>query len=543
MKRIISSQYHLILLIGLFTLTINSCNTLEVSKKLPILTTDTISAITQNTAICGGNITSDNGLEVSLRGVCWSFKPNPTITDSLTKNAAGTGKFTSQLLNLVPDTTYYVRAFATNSDGTAYGLQVTFRTTKALLPTLTTTKTKDIIDVSAISGGNITSNGGTNVIQRGVCWGTNTFPTILDNKTNDGSGDGVFSSTMSGLIQGTFYFIRAYATNKVGTAYGNQDTIKTLSVPIIKTIFIAQATSQTTAVAGGVIEDEGGASATVRGICWNTSGNPTINDTKIIDGSGYGQGSFTCTLTNLTADVTYFVRAFASNKFGTAYGNTVTIKTLKFPTNGLVAWYPFNGNADDLSGNGNHGTVNGTVSMTTNRNGIQNSAYSFHGLATEFINVKNSASLQLQNNISLSAWIFMDGGFYNPRIIDIGNYGMFVEGKSNISRSINCGFGNGIGGVGIGKSYGTTTITIPALEWHHVVFTVNSDAVGKLYIDGQLVATKTGTSFTATYPTDLNIGRMNHSAFDAWGGKLDDIGIWNRALSQEEVTSVYTNNE
>ena len=239
MKKIISSQIYFLLLIGLVALATTSCDTLVAPKKLPTLTTDTISTITQNTAICGGNITDDKGLEVTARGICWGLKPNPTIKDTITKDAAGTGKFKSQLTNLVPDTTYYVRAYATNTDGTAYGLQVTFKTSKAVYAVLTTTKATSISDLSATSGGNVSFNGGTNVIQRGVCWGTNTFPTILDNKTTDGLGNGNFTSSISGLTAGTTYYIRSYATNKTGTGYGNQDTIKTLTIPSVTTINIS----------------------------------------------------------------------------------------------------------------------------------------------------------------------------------------------------------------------------------------------------------------------------------------------------------------
>ena len=211
----------------------------------------------------------------------------------------------------------------------------------------------------------------------------------------------------------------------------------------------------------------------------------------------------------------------------------------KLPTNGLVAWYPFNGNANDESGNNINGTVIGSVSITSDRNNKSSSAYLFHGKVSEYISVKRVPSLELQNSLSLSLWFYMDGGYYNPRIIDSGVYSMAVEGTSNTSRSFNCCFANNSGGVGIGKSFGTSTIDITALAWHHVVFTVDSNGFGKLYLDGELIASKQGTVFNPTYTSDLNIGRMNHSEYDAWGGKIDDVGIWNRELTIEEITSLY----
>lgn len=219
MKKIIKSQVPCLFTIGLVLISIVSCKT-EIEPMLPILSTATISSITQNTAVCGGDITSDGGLEVSARGVCWSLRPNPTIIDSLTKDATGKGKFVSNIKNLLPDTTYYVRAYATNGDGTAYGLQVTFRTLKVTIPVLSTTEVTNETETCVISGGNITSNGGSAITQRGVCWNTTGKPTVENSKTVDGTGDGKFSSSLSGLTPQTQYYVRAYATNKTGTAYG-----------------------------------------------------------------------------------------------------------------------------------------------------------------------------------------------------------------------------------------------------------------------------------------------------------------------------------
>ena len=90
------------------------------------------------------------------------------------------------------------------------------------IPSLSTTYPTSITEISAIGGGNITNGGGSSVTGRGVCWDTIANPTIAQNHTFDGSGTGVFSSSFSGLITGKTYFVRAYAENDSGTAYGNQ---------------------------------------------------------------------------------------------------------------------------------------------------------------------------------------------------------------------------------------------------------------------------------------------------------------------------------
>jgi uncharacterized protein (TIGR02145 family) len=193
----------------------------------PALTTSDVTNITQNTASCGGNITSDGAASVTARGVCWSTTQNPIIVDSKTSDGSGIGSFTSNLTELIGNTTYYVRSYATNSAGTSYGIQTSFKT-NPILPTILTAITFAISQTSAISGGNVTDDGGASVIKRGVCWSTSQNPTIEDNKSTDGIGNGIFSSTITGLTSNTTYYVRSYATNSVGTNYGSQVSFVTL---------------------------------------------------------------------------------------------------------------------------------------------------------------------------------------------------------------------------------------------------------------------------------------------------------------------------
>ncbi|MEI7726530.1 MAG: hypothetical protein WCK09_15580, partial [Bacteroidota bacterium] len=189
---------------------------------LPVLTTTVISEITLTTASGGGTISSDGGAPITARGVCWSIHKNPVISDPHTVDGAGTGKFTSMLTGLTPDTTWFVRAYATNSAGTSYGNEVEFITLpNPVFPTVTTNPVMDITLTTALCGGNVISDGGAAVTSRGICWSTGQTPTILDHKTIDGTGTGSFSSSITGLDANTPYYVRAYATNSVGTGYGD----------------------------------------------------------------------------------------------------------------------------------------------------------------------------------------------------------------------------------------------------------------------------------------------------------------------------------
>ena len=195
----------------------------------PTVTTNSVSNITFESATCGGNVTYDGGANVTARGVCWSTSQNPTISDNKTTDGSGTGSFTSNLINLNENTTYYVRAYATNEKGTSYGEQKSFTTSNnTTLPSVTTNSVSNITFESATCGGNVTDDGGTNVTARGVCWSTSQNPTIYDNKTTDGSSTGIFTSQLSNLSENTKYYVKAYATNEKGTSYGEEMSFTTL---------------------------------------------------------------------------------------------------------------------------------------------------------------------------------------------------------------------------------------------------------------------------------------------------------------------------
>ncbi|MFZ0280713.1 MAG: fibrobacter succinogenes major paralogous domain-containing protein, partial [Bacteroidales bacterium] len=153
---------------------------------------------------------------------CWSTSANPSVAGLHTSDGTGNGTFVSNIPGLTPNTDYYVRAYATNSAGTAYGNERTFKTDPVLIPTISTNVVTSVTLTTATSGGNVTSDNGGQVTERGVCWNTTGNPTTANPKTSDATGTGVFSSNLTGLATGTAYYVRAFATNSAGTAYGNQ---------------------------------------------------------------------------------------------------------------------------------------------------------------------------------------------------------------------------------------------------------------------------------------------------------------------------------
>ncbi len=214
------------LLLAVSALWLSSCKKDPVP---PTVTTAGVSAVTLTTATAGGNVTADGGAEVTSRGVCWNTSENPTIANNKTSDGTGTGSFTSSLTGLSPGTPYYVRAYATNAAGTTYGNQQSFTTSPVLLATVTTAGISTYNDITAVSGGEITNDGGGNITARGVCWSSATqTPTISDSKTEDGTGTGSFTSNLTNLQPGTIYWVRAYAVNSAGPNYGSPVSFTTL---------------------------------------------------------------------------------------------------------------------------------------------------------------------------------------------------------------------------------------------------------------------------------------------------------------------------
>ncbi len=267
-------------------------------KDIPSVNTNTITDVQYTSATGGGKVTDDGNADVSARGVCWSTDQSPTTADSKTLDGAGIGSFTSSLTSLNPNTLYYVKAYAINSEGTAYGNEVSFTTSAFFLPSVTTTAVTSITANSAVSGGNVTSDGGANVTSRGVCWNTSPNPTTANSKTSNGNGLGSFTSSLTGLQAGTLYYLRAYAVNSVGTAYGNEVQFTTLSVPpkvhhqgIVKTninvrgssVVLGQITINPTS-SGKVI-------VSFDGLCYSTPGDRIILAASNTTSWGINDGS------------------------------------------------------------------------------------------------------------------------------------------------------------------------------------------------------------------------------------------------------------
>ncbi len=290
-----------------------------------IITTAAQTNLTCNSATLGGNVSGTGGTQVTERGIVYATTSYPTTAGTKLAMGSGSGSFTQNVTGLSQNTTYYVRAYAINSAGTSYGSQISFTTPAcAALATVTTSTPTNISCTGATLGGNVTSDGGATVTERGVVYSTSPNPTTSNTKVTIGSGTGVFSKTVTGLATNTTYYVKSYAINSSGINYGDEKSFKTPSIATLTT-FTATSITATSAILGGNITSDGGATITERGVVYATTTNPTTANTKITMGNG--TGSFSQNVSGLTCGTTYYVRAYAINCAGTVYGPQISFPT------------------------------------------------------------------------------------------------------------------------------------------------------------------------------------------------------------------------
>ena len=300
---------------------------------VPVLSTSAATSITRFTATTGGNISDDGNLNIQERGVCYSdTTATPTIYNWKTSEAAGTGAFTSGLKDLLPNTTYYVRAYAKNLKGVGYGSVITFATEPmGPIPVLGASAMVENNSTFAVLSSSISSDAGSPIIDRGFCWAINKIPTIKDKNTQKGGSVGNFSDTLKGLTYATSYWVRSYATNSNGVGYGEPFPFKTnAGVPVLTT----QAPTdiyQGTVTLNGTLTYNAGAEITERGFVVDTAKIPTINTPygpMIVPGSDYNP--YKKVLSNWPSHQTYYVRAYAVTSGGVGYGNVMSF-TIRIP--------------------------------------------------------------------------------------------------------------------------------------------------------------------------------------------------------------------
>ena len=330
-----------------------------------VITTD-ISEITETSATSGGNVTDDGGNAVTVKGICYSTTPNPTTTENTSNDGTGTGAFTSNINGLTANTTYYVKAYATNSEGTAYGNEISFTT----LNTSSTTEPA-YNPIPNDNSTNTSLNGNLSFTEGNNTPTDATFKVYFDTNSNPNTAfnldANVNTLNYSNLLEATLYYWKVETLSNSGsvlttsplwsfTTIADNNLATVTSNPILNI-------TQNSATSGGNVTDDGGNAVTVKGICYSTTPNPTTAD--ITSNDGTGTGAFTSNITGLTANTTYYVKAYATNSEGTAYGNEISFTTLNSSSTTEPAYNPIpNDNSTNISLNGNLSFTEGNNTPT-----------------------------------------------------------------------------------------------------------------------------------------------------------------------------------
>ncbi len=374
--------------------------TCEKYEKMIAVKTGIFSALTATTATIEGNII-DPGNGIIEHGHCWSkTNQNPTPESCDGKSTLGSknnyGNFTSEALNLTPGTLYYFSTYATDANGSITGKAFSFTTLQSVAATISTTAITSITTTTAASGGDITSDGSSAITARGVCWSTSSIPTVsLSTKTSDGTGTGPFTSSITGLTANTKYYVRAYATNSVGTAYGNEVNFTTLSPPTA-TSTAATALTTTTATLNGAV-NANGQSTTVTFEYGTTTSYGSIANATPVTVTGSTVVNVNAIITGLTASTLYHFRVKAVSAGGTTYGSDLT-----FTTTAILAPSATTTAATSLS------TTTATLNGTVNANNESTTVTFEYGLTISYGNTANanpgtvisSATTDISSNIT-----------------------------------------------------------------------------------------------------------------------------------------------
>jgi len=323
MSNFLNTAGIVVLFISLIPIT-NSCKKDKVTP--PMLTTAGPTEITQKTVTSGGNITSDGGEDIIIAGICWSTSAGASVKDKHTSDAKEIGSFTSNLTGLTPGARYYLKAYAYTKAGIGYGNEVTFSTLPIVGATLTTADVTSITPGTAISGGNITADGGGNISERGVCWGISASPTIEGSHISSGTGTGIFISNITDLTPNTKYYIRAYATNSAGTTYGNELTFTTLGQAPTAVTQAACCLSSTGAKLNGSVNPNYLSTIVTfeYGLTTAYENSVTATPSPV---TGNNSTNVSAYISGLNIGMTYHFRIKAVNSLGTTYGDDMLFTT------------------------------------------------------------------------------------------------------------------------------------------------------------------------------------------------------------------------
>lgn len=454
----------------------------------PDITTTNASNIQGYQVDTGVSVTDVSGLSYSSVGICWSTAMDPTLADDNLQLGTSPGTYNTTLTGLSNNTTYYLRGYSTDQYDTVYGNQISFTTSSTM--TLNTTDVGSIFPTTARCGGWHIVNTSTPLTEVGVCYSTDVLPDKTDPHTSgtlDPEYDN-FVHKMEGLQPSTKYYVRAFITNSVTTVYGEEKYFWTDTTPSLSTNTIT-GLSETAATSGGTFSSNGGDDITARGLCWNTTGNPTTADPSVNLIGGYY--NFTAEATGLTPKTKYYIRSYATNGAGTGYGDEKSFKT--FVADSVPGYcLNFDGTDDFISGTGIPTDLSEiTIEAWIKHNDLPENGISRYVTVSPEVACIRYDGTQFGGYKALDFWVKKANGSLYHLISD----SVLTEN-----------------------------------EWMHVVGTYDG-SVMSLFLNGELLnyAVING----GLYPPDGNFTISKYS--EPMNGLMDEVRLWNSARSVDEI--------
>jgi 5-hydroxyisourate hydrolase-like protein (transthyretin family) len=435
----------------------------------------------------------------------------------------------------------YSGSVVVNSNSNSVSIPVTMSIMEATAPDVLNGQASAVKHNSAQVAATIVSLGSSAVTQHGHCWSTSPAPTTANNKTSLGgtSVNYSYTSNLTGLTHSTTYYVRAYAVNAVGTKYSEQITFTTLAPPTMATVktLMIENVLHNSVDASGELTVLGDGFVTDHGFCYSSSNaSPTTADLKTSLGSTTALGGFAGTVTGLKESTKYFIRAYAVNSMGTAYGNVVETTTVEAPplvTAGLIAYYTFdNSNCNESRGNSQYNGI---------KQGSGNPVWS-----TDIPN-KSGKSLQLSNDVffqmptnpmsrdvqySYSVWL---------KTVNSGTVWQHQGSKHNYCPGLAIS-NNKVSAFSYYQYASITTANYVYFDidisqllldggWHLLTITRNGEN-HKLYIDGTYYAIHSFGSGFSNNPYPLQLG-------NGFIGKMDNVRYYNREITAAEIKELF----
>lgn len=304
-----------------------------IPKTPPTVSLLSVENITDASAQFHGAVLNVGSSTVTRYGFCWGLQDNPEIQVAESCNFGDTSdpkEMTYTTSSLTENSTYYVRAYAENLEGISYSAVMKFVTLESPQSPVVETGSVNSVESSTaqIIGSLLKIGHDKGVTQYGHVWSTYPFPTTSDKKTELGTAiaTGPFTSSLTGLYPNVTYHVRAYATNALGTSYGEDITLTTKVGIVTLTTTTVTDITHNAITTGGNISDLGGNSITERGVCWGTLANPSLNDNHTP--SSDATDRFTVRIEGLTERTAYHVRSYVKTAYGEIfYGNNLTFST------------------------------------------------------------------------------------------------------------------------------------------------------------------------------------------------------------------------